>query len=205
MKHNRQARLLVVSAPSGGGKTTLCHKLLAELEGIQYSTSCTTRPPRAGETNGIDYFFMSEQDFMEKQKHGEFLESALVHGYWYGTPKEAVLRSLREGTDILMDIDVQGAEKIRNLVATDKDKELKNAFVDIFISPPDIETLRIRLVNRGKDNNDTIERRTNNAAAEMEKSDRYKYKIINDKLDTAYDCLRSIVIAERCRNPAGDE
>lgn len=195
----RKTRLFVVSAPSGAGKTTLCRRLLSELSEITYSISCTTRPPRAGEKDGVDYFFLTENDFCEKNERGDFLEFAEVHGYWYGTPKQSVLETLRSGSDVLMDIDVQGAEKIRRFVAHDENSELRDAFVDIFIVPPDLETLKQRLVSRDTDNTDIIERRMANAIAEMEKAETYKYLVVNDKLDEAFDLLRSIVLAERSR------
>ena len=199
MNKNRKTGLFVVSAPSGGGKTTLCRRLLSELQGIAYSISCTTRSPRAGEKNGADYFFLTENEFSKKKERGDFLESAKVHGYQYGTPKQSVIDTLRSGTDVLMDIDVQGAGKIRQIVEQKENTELRDAFVDIFIVPPDIETLKKRLISRGKDDSTTIERRMNNALTEMKESGVYKYLIVNDKLDEAYDFLRSIVLAERCR------
>jgi guanylate kinase len=199
MKNTGNSKLFVVSAPSGGGKTTLCKMLLAELAGITYSISCTTRQPRDGEIDGRDYFFMDEPEFVKKKDAFFFIEHALVHGNWYGTSKEFVRETLATGNDILLDIDVQGAAQIRESAKSGTEGWLSKAYVDIFVSPPDLETLRRRIVGRALDTAEVIERRMKQAATEMEGSGQYQYSVINDKLEDAYDCFRAIVLAERCR------
>jgi guanylate kinase len=192
--------LVVVSAPSGGGKTTLCERLLAEFHQMVYSVSCTTRPPREGEIDGTDYFFISEDEFEQRAKAGEFLEHAHVHGYRYGTLRRYVEKGFATGRDVLMDIDVQGAAQIREQLASlPTHHPLRRGFVDIFIAPPSIEVLRKRLQLRGKDADAVIERRMQQAALELEQWRAYQYVIVNDRLDTSYDALRSIIIAEHHR------
>jgi len=135
MSNNARLRplLIVVSAPSGGGKSTLCRRMLAERKDVAYSISCTTREPRGNEVNGREYHFLSEVEFDRRVKNGEFLEHALVHGHKYGTLRKPVDDALASGKSILMDIDVEGARQIREYVARLPDSDaLKNAFVDIF-------------------------------------------------------------------------
>jgi len=192
--------LLVVSAPSGAGKTTLCDRLRAEFDSIVYSVSCTTRPPRAGEVNGVHYTFLDETEFERRAAAGAFLEHARVHGHRYGTPRAAVAAALASGRDVLMDIDVQGAALLRNAVsAGPADDPLRRAFVDVFIEPPSIEALRERLERRAQDSAETIARRLRQAGEEMSRRGEYRYAVVNDRLDLAYDALRAIFIAEHCR------
>lgn len=192
--------LIVVSAPSGGGKTTLCERLLGEFQEIIYSVSCTTRPPREGEVDGIDYYFISEEEFERRLKEGEFLEHAVVHGHRYGTLRRFIDKGFATGRDVLMDIDVQGAAQIRRyLAALPPHDPLRSGLVDIFIAPPSLEVLRKRLHLRGKDAEDVIERRLHQAEEEIRHWREYRYVIVNDRLDASYDALRSIVIAERHR------
>ncbi len=190
--------LLVVSAPSGAGKTTLCDRLLAESPGMVYSISCTTRAPRGNEVNGQDYHFLSEAEFERRVKAGEFLEYATVHGRQYGTLRQAVVEALAAGRDVLMDIDVQGAAQIRR-AAMGAEGPLKRAYVDVFVAPPSIEALRERLSKRSEDTPAVIEQRLQNARSELECWRDYDYLIVNDQLDEAYRQLRAIVGAEHCR------
>ncbi len=187
---------MVVSAPSGAGKTTLCERLLAEFTGMAYSVSCTTRPARPGEMDGRSYVFMDEPEFKRRIEAGEFLEHAEVHGCWYGTSRRDVEDALAAGRDVLMDIDVQGAASIRSLALAAPGSALGRAYVDIFIMPPDIGTLEQRLRGRGKDSDDVIRKRLRNAVREMERQGEYRYSIMNDSLDKAYARLRAIIIAE---------
>jgi guanylate kinase len=192
--------LIVVSAPSGGGKTTLCERLMAEFHQMVYSVSCTTRAPRDGEQDGTDYYFISEADFARRIEQGEFLEHAQVHGHRYGTLRRFVERGFASGRDVLMDIDVQGAAQIRSQLARLPDGDpLRRGFVDVFIAPPSIEVLRKRLTLRGKDADAVIERRLQQAEKELLCWPDYKYLIVNDRLDASYDSLRSIVVAEHRR------
>jgi len=182
--------LFVVAAPSGAGKTTLCKRLLDQFEDMKMSVSYTTRPPREGEVNDIDYTFVSERKFRGMIKRGEFAEWAVVHGYMYGTSLKRLRKLSREGYDIILDIDVRGAMQIKN--------NYKNA-IYIFILPPSISELRKRLISRGTDTDDVIEKRIKNAIEEISHYREYDYVIINDDLEKAYRELESIVIASRLR------
>ena len=197
--------LILISAPSGGGKTTLCERLLSEFDSIAYSVSCTTRAPREGEVDGTDYHFITEAEFERRIQAGDFLEHALVHGHRYGTLKETILDGFRRGRDVLMDIDVQGAQQIRaQLAKVPAGDPVRAGFLDIFIAPPSIEVLRKRLQGRGKDAPAVIERRLQMAENEMAHWREYRYLIINDRLDASYDALRAIVMAEHRRVAACD-
>ncbi|HHO47048.1 MAG TPA: guanylate kinase [Desulfobacteraceae bacterium] len=190
--------LFVVSAPSGGGKTTILKKVMAELPGLVFSVSCTTRAPRAGEQDGRDYHFISREAFTEirSRRPSGFLEWAEVHGNLYGTGREQVERLLGAGMDVVLDIDVQGAMQVQKTSAP----------VLIFIAPPSPVELEARLRKRGTETGSALALRLENARREMQFMDQYDYLIINDRLAEAVDCLRSIVVAERCRrrrSPAG--
>ena len=190
---------VVISAPSGAGKTTLCERLLEEFHTIKYSVSCTTRSSRKSEKDGKDYVFLTEPEFKRRIEAGDFLEYADVHGYWYGTLRQDVEKALTAGRDVLMDIDVQGAERIRELISKSPGSMLYKAFVDVFIVPPDMEILRERVERRGEDSEKSIRRRLKDAEQEMRYWKDYQYVIVNDCLDEAYDQLRSVIIAEHCR------
>lgn len=191
---------MLVSAPSGGGKTTLCERLLAEFDSFAYSVSCTTRAPREGEVDGADYHFLDEASFRARMAAGDFLEHAVVHGHLYGTLREEVERAFAAGRDVLMDLDVQGAAQIRaQLARLDVAHPLRRGFVDLFIAPPSLEVLRKRLQGRGKDSAEVIERRLQHAEQELQHWRDYQYLIVNDRLDVSYDALRAIVVAERRR------
>ncbi len=192
--------LLVVSAPSGAGKTTLCERLRAEFPRIVYSVSCTTRAPRSGEQDGRDYHFLSEAEFLRRVAAGDFLEYACVHGHYYGTLRGPVAVALADGRDVLMDIDVQGATQIRSVIRGAPNEDLlRRAYVDVFIEPPSIDALRARLEKRGQDSPETIARRLTQAIEEMTHRDKYGYIIVNDVLEAAYDRLRAVFLAEHCR------
>ena len=185
-----QGTVFVVSAPSGAGKTTLCKRLLAEVPGIEFSVSYTTRRPRSGEREGIDYRFVDAAEFERRRRAGEFVEWAVVDGQTYGTSAVAVRQATAAGRDILLDIDTQGAESIRRL--------LPGALL-IFILPPGLEALRERLLHRGTEGAEAVERRLGLARAEVAKAPMYDYLIVNEDLDTAFDELRAIIVAARCR------
>lgn len=189
--------LIVVSAPSGAGKTTLCDRLLAESENMDYSVSCTTRPPRGSETDGRDYFFVTEAEFREYVTEGRFLEHAMVHGYRYGTLKDAVEKSLSAGRSVLMDIDVQGAEQVRAKVRSSAEGSLlRNALLDIFIAVPSLDVLRQRLGRRNEDSADTVALRLSNAEDEIRCAGHYMHVVVNDNLEDAYSKLKKIVCDE---------
>ncbi|MBL7077568.1 MAG: guanylate kinase [Kiritimatiellae bacterium] len=189
--------LIIVSAPSGAGKTTLCERLLAEFPEMVYSVSCTTRAPRGEEVDGRDYCFLSDDEFATRVEHDDFLEHAVVHGHHYGTLRESVGSAMRNGQSVLMDIDVQGAAQVREaLLAAGSDDPTGGHWVDIFISPPSLEALRERLEGRGEDAPEVIEGRLKNAGAEMARASEYRYTVINDDLDEAYTHLHGIVVRE---------
>ena len=182
--------LIVISAPSGTGKTTLTHMLLKEFPDMEFSVSYTTRKPRTGEVNGKDYFFVDRETFEKMIEEGDFLEWAEVYGNLYGTSKSQVLKALNEGKDVLLDIDTQGALQVK--------KNFPEAVL-IFILPPSLKELERRLRNRGTDDEETIERRLKTARVEIERAPLYDYIVVNDVLEKAYENLKSIVVAEKCR------
>ncbi len=187
----RHGLLLVVSAPSGAGKTTLCKRLLAEESEISFSISYTTRPPRPKEVPGKDYFFISRELFQKMLKEGAFLEWAEVYGNLYGTAKEPVLKALNQGRDILLDIDVQGAFQVR--------EKLGPEAVLVFILPPSLEELERRLRARSTEDEATLKRRLEEAKREIAQAHRFDYLVLNDILEEALFRLRAILHAERQR------
>jgi guanylate kinase len=188
----RSGILFVVSAPSGAGKTTLCDAL-RQTPDFVYSVSCTTRAPRAGETEGEDYHFLSEEDFVRRIKAGEFLEYAEVHGKYYGTLRQPIRSSLDEGVDVLIDVDIQGAAAIRSF----DDEFIRRALCDVFIMPPDLDELRRRLTKRGTETEEQIELRLQNAAREMALWRDYRYTIISKSMEEDLLKFRHIMGAER--------
>jgi guanylate kinase len=190
----RTGILLVVSGPSGSGKTTLCRRL-AEAGEVHYSISCTTRPPRPGEENGKDYHFLSKEDFFHRLEAGDFLEHAVVHGNLYGSLKSEVLSYLQAGTDVVMDIDVQGAEQVRNC----PDPEIQHAFTDLFVMPPSEEELYERLSGRGTDSAEIIALRMTNALEEMCHWRSYAYRLLSSDREEDYAKFQALVTAERLR------
>lgn len=199
MSKHRQL-LVVVSAPSGAGKTTLCDRLLAEHEGMAYSVSCTTRPARGKEVDGVDYVFLSDDEFERKVRNGEFLEYAEVCGYRYGTLRSVVEEALGSGKDLLMDIDVQGADQVRSFVnGLPSGSPLKEAYVDVFIEPPSLAVLEKRLRLRNEDSQKSICERMKIAEYEMKRVGSYTHRIVNDDLETAYAELKEVVQRERAR------
>ncbi len=182
--------LIVISAPSGTGKTTLAHMLLKAFPNMEFSVSYTTRKPRPGEVNGKDYFFVDRDTFERMIEEGDFLEWAEVYGNLYGTSRSQVLKALNEGKDVLLDIDTQGALQVK--------KNFPEAVL-IFILPPSLKELERRLRSRGTDDEETIERRLKTARVEIERAPLYDYIVVNDVLEEAFEKLKSIVIAEKCR------
>ena len=188
----RQGILFVISAPSGAGKTTLCTALRTTRDFV-YSVSCTTRPPRPGEIEGEDYHFLSTEQFHAYIEAGEFLEYAEVHGNYYGTLRGNVLDHLQVGVDVLIDIDTQGAATIR----ANGHQAIQDALADVFIMPPSREELRRRLVKRGSETLEQIERRLTNAAAEVARWRDYRYTIISGSVEEDLAKFRAIMKAER--------
>ena len=185
---------IVLSAPSGAGKTTLCDLLLQNYPEICYSVSCTTRKPRLNEEDGVDYHFLTVEAFKKLIAEGQFLEHALVHDNYYGTLKAPVYDVLREGQCMLLDIDVAGAGQIRDHVASLPDGDpMKEGFIDIFINPPSMEELLARLEHRATDSQAVIEKRIRNARQELARANEYMYQVTNDDLDTAFKRLCDII------------
>ena len=187
---------IVMSAPSGCGKSTLIDMLLQEYHDIVYSISCTTREPRGDEEDGLDYHFLTTGRFEELLAENAFIEYAKVHGNYYGTLRAPIEEVLGEGNSMILDIDVQGAAKVREYVRSLPNTDpLKIGYVDIFILPPSIDELRARLVGRGTDSPATIERRMANAEGEISRAGEYMYKVTNDELDVAYKRLCDLIDA----------
>jgi guanylate kinase len=186
----RDGILFVVSAPSGAGKTSLCKGITDSLENLTHSISYTTRTPRPGETDGRDYYFVTAQRFGEMVQAGDFAEHAEVHGNLYGTSKRVLDDMIREGVDVILDIDTQGARQIKTHFAT---------AVFVFIMPPSMALLEERLRNRKSDREDEIRKRMQRAIDEIRDYSLYDYIVVNRDFERALSELRSIVIAERCR------
>lgn len=180
--------LFIISAPSGAGKTSLVHALLNINPQIDLSVSYTTRAPRAGEVNGKDYHFMSRETFVAMQMRGEFLESAEVYGNFYGTSQTWITRENAKGRDILLEIDWQGAEQVRRLFPR---------AISIFILPPSLEALRLRLTGRGTDHADVIARRLAAARVDVAHVAEFDYVIINDVLNEALRELDAVVLSAK--------
>lgn len=192
IQFRRTGILFVISAPSGAGKTTLCTALRQKPDFV-WSVSCTTRAPRPGEVDGEDYHFLHPEDFAERLAKGEFLEHAEVHGNHYGTLKGPVLENLRNGIDVLLDIDTRGAANIRAC----GDPLILQALADVFLLPPDLEELRRRLLRRGTETDEQVEIRMRNAAKEMECWRDYRYTIINGSMEENIEKFRAVMRAER--------
>ena len=187
--------LMVVSGPSGSGKTTLCRKLSDMGEAV-YSISCTTRQPREGEAHGVDYFFLTEADFVERIERGEFFEHAEVHGRRYGTLRSYVTDNLLRGIDVMMDIDVQGA----GIVRTCDDAIVQRCLVDVFILPPSVDELKNRLRARATESQESLDLRLRNAIAEMDHWPTYDYTLISASREEDLARFKSILVAERMRS-----
>lgn len=180
--------LVVISGPSGSGKGTICKRLIEDIENLKVSVSATTRKPRVGEIDGQNYFFIDEDNFLNKIKNEEFLEYASVYGNYYGTPKKAVLKELEIGKDIILEIDIQGALKV-------KENYPKGVF--IFILPPSLEELKNRIEGRGTDSEEVIRRRLKCAYDELNYAFQYDYVVLNDEVDSAVDKIKEIISAEK--------
>jgi guanylate kinase len=188
---SRHGILFVISAPSGAGKTTLV-EALRQTANLFYSVSCTTRPPRSGEIDGEHYQFLSTTDFRARLEAGDFLEHAQVHGDFYGTLRDPVLTNLKNGIDVLIDIDTQGAATIRNC----DDAMIRQALTDIFIMPPDLDELRRRLTKRGTETAEQIDSRLATAVREMELWRDYRYTVISGSVQEDLEKFRHIMAAE---------
>jgi len=188
MLNDDKKQLIIFAAPSGSGKSSLISKIIEQSDSkVELSVSATTRPARKGEINGKDYFFISNEEFTNLQEENAFIESAEVHGYMYGTLKSYVNEKVSEGVQVILDIDVQGFNQIRN--------SLQN-YVSIFIIPPSFEELKERLFIRGLDSKEVIENRLINAKKELEYASSFDYVVLNDDFDEAFEQISSIIFGK---------
>lgn len=181
--------LFIVSAPSGTGKTSILKRVIDQVERLEFSVSHTTRPSRKGEQEGRDYHFVNHQTFERMIEEEAFLEWATVHDNYYGTALEPVEEKLRQGFDVILDIDVQGAEIVR--------QQSRINYIDIFIAPPDATELEARLRRRGTEDEQSIATRLANSVEEMLQSSKYRYLVVNDRLEDAVSLLCAIIYAQR--------
>jgi len=191
VKTNGRGSLIVISGPTCAGKGTICRELLSRNDNIWRSISYTSRPIRGNEVNGVDYYFVTKEEFEEKIQNGEMLEYAQVHyNDYYGTPKSHIKEKLDAGIDVILEIDIQGAIQI---------KEKVNEAIFIFILAPSMEEIRNRLIKRGFENNDQMIERFKTAYREINELTKYNYVVVNDVLEDAVKKVESIIISEKCR------
>jgi guanylate kinase len=191
---HKKRLLIVVSAPSGTGKTTLCNEVIKQLPNLSFSVSHTTREPRAGEKHGEDYYFVKEETFKANLKDGKIAEWTEIYGNFYGTAKETIEKEFARGIDLIFDIDERGG------------RQLSEAFSDVvtvLILPPSMERLKNRLIDRGTDKEEDIKRRLKQAEEEIKGMSWYSYVIVNDDVEKAVSELKAIITAERCRHDHG--
>ena len=190
IKTNNKGLLIVVSGPSGAGKDTICQKLIKENSNIWMSVSMTTRKPRPLEKDGVDYFFVSSEEFENKINDNTFLEYASYNDNYYGTPKDKVEEKLNEGKDVILVIDINGAVNIKKIIPS---------ALFIFIMPPDMETLKNRLIGRKTESKDKVVKRFITAYNEVNNYKKYNYVVVNDKVEDAGNKVKSIIQSEKCR------
>ncbi|MDD4718816.1 MAG: guanylate kinase [Bacilli bacterium] len=191
MKNKNKGIFIVISGPSGAGKGTICKELMKVSNNLWLSVSMTTREPRVGETNGVEYFFVSKEEFRKNIEDGNLLEYAVIHsGHYYGTPKASINKYLNEGIDVILEIDINGALQI---------KENNKEALFIFILPPSMKELKNRLITRGTESEDKIIERFKRGYQEINEITKYNYVVVNDDLDKAVDKVKAIIMAERCR------
>lgn len=185
----KKGLLIVISGPSGTGKGTVCKELLKN-NNFWFSVSATTRAPREGEVHGKNYYFMTKEQFQDKIEENDFLEYAEVYGNYYGTPKSKVVEMLDKGKDVILEIDIQGALKV---------KENYKEGIFIFILPPSMEELKNRIIKRGTETEESLMTRFKSAYKEINYVSKYNYAVVNDKVNDAVEKIQSIIIAEKCR------
>lgn len=190
LKVNGNGLLIVVSGPSGAGKDTICNELVKETNNIWLSVSMTSRAIRGQEQEGKDYFFVTKEEFEEKIKSGIFLEYAIYNDNYYGTPKDKIDQYLNKGIDVILVIDIQGAFNIKRMIPS---------ALFIFIMPPDMKTLKKRLIDRKTESKDKIINRFKTAYNEINNFKKYNYVVVNDKVENAVNKVKSIIQAEKCR------
>ncbi len=186
----RQGLLIVISGPSGAGKGTVCRALLEQNRELVLSVSKTTRPPRAGERDGVNYFFVTREEFLAAASAGEFLEYALVYGEYYGTPKDEVAKKLAAGLDVILEIDTQGARQVRDSGA---------AGIFIFLLPPSAAELARRITRRGTESAESLQRRLAAAVNEVAEAAWYDYVVVNEDVNEARDDVLAVIRAEKLR------
>lgn len=182
---SKRGKIIVIVAPSGTGKSTLIQRLVQDVNNLTWSVSCTTRPKRAGEVDGKDYFFITERDFLTQKDNNEFIEWAKVHSNYYGTLKSFVDQGLNEGKFLLFDLDVQGCDQIKELYGDEAQV--------IFIEPPSSEELKRRLTGRGTDDPGVIAERLKNSLSELKRKDDFDFNVVNDEIDRAYVDLKQVI------------
>lgn len=187
---NNKGLLIVVSGPSGAGKGTICKALLEKHDDLYISVSATTRQPRAGEVDGVNYHFITKEDFIKRVEQKDFLEYAEVYGNYYGTPKSRVEEMIDSGKNVILEIDIQGALKV---------KENFKEGVFIFILPPSMEELKQRIIKRGSETPESLMRRFKSAYQEINYISKYNYAVVNDVVDVAVSKIEGIITAEKCR------
>ena len=191
LKTKKQGLFMVISGPSGAGKGTICRELVKRNDNVKLSISMTTRLPREGEVDGINYYFVSKEEFEQRINDNKFLEYAIVHNEkYYGTPKDKVEEMLNDGKDVILEIDIQGALAINNLIPE---------AVFIFIMPPSMEILKERLINRNTETKEQILERFTKAYIEINEVSKYNYVVINDEVDEAVKKIEAILLSEKCR------
>lgn len=191
IKDNGNGLLIVISGPSGAGKGTICKRIIDEMDNIKLSISMTSRDKRGAEVDGVDYYFVSKEEFEKRIENNEFLEYAIVHNNkYYGTPKSKMEENLKEGISVILEIDIQGALKVKELV--------KNA-IFIFIMPPSMKILKERLINRNTETEDKILERFKTAYKEINEYKKYNYVVVNDNIEEAVEKVKSIILSEKCR------
>ena len=191
VKNNRRGLVLVISSPSGAGKTTICKNIIEKVDNVSLSVSVTTRKKRKGEIEGKDYFFKTNEEFIPMMSNNEFIESAKVFGNFYGTLKAEVLQKIEDGIDVLVDIDWQGTRQI--------EKHMPEDIVKIFILPPSIKELEYRLGNRASENKEDFNKRMSEARKEISHYNEYDFVIINEEIDIAVKLVKAILYSERLR------
>lgn len=194
---NKLGDLIVLSGPSGVGKSTLVGKLIEQKPDVEFSISCTTRAPRGTEKHGVEYYFLTREEFDAKRKNNEFIESADVFSNSYGTLKSEVIDRLKRGAQVVLDIDVQGALQIRK--AAESDDILKCTAVFVMIAPPDLETLKTRLAGRATDSAEQVAQRLAKAQSELQNFRSYDYLVVNDDLEKASQELAAVFTAASAR------
>lgn len=190
MKNRGRGLLIVISGPSGAGKGTICKSFMERNKDVVLSVSATTRSPRKGEVDGVNYHFMTKEQFKDKIEANDFLEYAEVYDNFYGTPKSNVEELLESGKDVILEIDIQGALKV---------KENTEDGVFVFILPPSMEELKQRIIKRGSETEESLMKRFKSAYKEINFVSKYNYAVVNDEIETAVEKLESIITAEKCR------